>query len=149
MTRKDALLRLHKSLVAKRDALRRQMLTDLDTAREGDASGDLCDAAQDGSCTELNSQLAALESRDLSQIERAIVRIRDGRYGTCEGCDARIPVERLRALPFSTCCIACQTKRERYGDVDDASANWESAYEYEGAHTDRELTIGDIDIDLS
>ena len=73
MSRKDALLRLHKSLVAKRDELREQLTHELDSVQGADAgSGDLFDAAMDGSQNEMHSQLAAFESRELQQIERAI-----------------------------------------------------------------------------
>ena len=150
MNRKESLGRLQNDLVAKRDALRRLMQTDLSLAQpEGAGRGDEVDMAHDGSQTELHSQLAALESRDLNQIERAISRIGDGRYGSCEGCDTRIPAARLKALPFTTHCIACQQKRERLGADLDESEDWESVYEYEGKNSDRQLTIGDIDLDLT
>lgn len=150
MNRKESLGRLQKDLVAKRDELRTLMQTDLNLAQPaGAGSGDEADVAHDGSQSELHSQLAALESRDLTQIERAIRRINDGRYGSCEGCDARIPAARLKALPFTTHCISCQQKRERLGADLEESEDWESVYEYEGKHSDRELTIGDIDLDLS
>lgn len=150
MSRNDALLRLHKSLVSKRDSLRRQISDDLDLAQSNNASGgDVADAALDGSQNELHSQLAALESRELTQIERAIFLIRKGRYGLCEHCDAKIPIARLKALPYTTFCIDCQQKQElRGGFRDDAGANWETVFEYEGSHSDKEITIGDIDLEI-
>src|SRR5262245_62193460 len=106
MSRKDALLRLHKSLVAKRDELRRQLAHELDLANAADSgNGDLFDAAMDGTQNEMHSQLAAFESRELQQIERAIKLIRKGRYGSCEVCGNAIPIARLKALPYATVCI--------------------------------------------
>lgn len=150
MSRKDALLRLHKSLVDKRDALRKQLNDELTHGQTThDRSGDVCDAAMDDSQNELHSQLAALESRELHQIERAIILIRRGRYGLCEGCHGKIPMARLNALPFTTTCINCQQKQERHGGMnEDESANWETVFEYEGSHSDKDLTIGDIDLDI-
>lgn len=150
MSRKSALLGLHKSLVAKRDALRKQLYDDLSVAQGSmGGKGDEADVALDGSQSELHSQLASLESRELHQIERAIVLIRKGRYGVCEHCETKIPVARLKALPFTTHCINCQQKHERRGGFDGGSANWETVFEYEGSHSDKEITIGDIDLDLS
>jgi DnaK suppressor protein len=150
MSRKDALLRIHKSLVAKRDELRKQLANELDQAHPADAgTGDLFDAAMDGTQNEMHSQLAAFESRELQQIERAIKLIRKGRYGSCELCAAAIPVARLKALPYTTVCIECRQKQEtKGGDADDDAENWETVFEYEGANSDRELTMRDIDIEV-
>ena len=149
MSRKDALLRLHKSLVAKRESLRKQLAEDLTPTRASSAgTGDVCDAAMDDSQNELHSQLAALESRELHQIDKAIRLIRDGRYGCCEVCGCRIPIARLNALPFTTFCVNCQQKQESHGGFDDdTSSKWESAYEFEGAQSDKDLSIGDLEID--
>lgn len=150
MSRKDALLRLHKSLVAKRDELRRQLDHELESAQQGrTSSGDLFDAAMDGTQNELHSQLAAFESREIQQIERAIKLIRAGRYGSCEVCGTQIPIARLKALPYTTVCIDCRQKQETRGGIDDdGNANWETVFEYEGAQSDRDLTLRDIDLDV-
>jgi len=149
MSRKDALLRLHKSLVAKRDELREQLTHELDSVQGSEAgSGDLFDAAMDGSQNEMHSQLAAFESRELQQIERAIKLIRKGRYGSCEVCSGAIPIARLKALPYTTVCIDCRQKQETRGPGEGADGeNWETVFEYEGAHTDRDLNLRDLDID--
>jgi DnaK suppressor protein len=149
MSRKDALLRLHKSLVAKRDELREQLAHELESAQPTAAgSGDLFDAALDGTQNEMHSQLAAFESRELQQIERAIKLIRKGRYGACEACGSQIPIARLKALPYATVCIDCRQKQEtRGGGPDEEGENWETVFEYEGAQSDRDLTMRDIDID--
>jgi DnaK suppressor protein len=146
MARKDALLRLHERLVAKRDSLRKKLDDDMTHTQVSNA-GDEADAANDGAQVELNTQLAALESRELVQVERAIDLIRRGRYGICEVCDTPIPIERLKALPFTLVCVTCgrlQEQMSRGGE--DEGADWESAFELEGRLHDRELTLGDIDI---
>jgi DnaK suppressor protein len=146
MARKDALLRLHERLVAKRDALRKKLSDDL-TITGVSTTGDEADAANDGAQNELNTQLVALESRELTQVERAIDLIRQGRYGLCEICEQPIPIERLKALPFTPVCIDCQRMQEKLSHNSDGDdADWESAFELEGRLRDRELTIGDIDI---
>jgi len=149
MARKDALLRLHESLIDKRDAIRKKLAEDLDSIGDSGSCGDVCDEATEGSKREIDSQLAALESRELAQIEASIKLIREGRYGLCEDCDHKIPIARLTALPYTSLCIECQRKREMMGTLGgDFDADWESAYEYEGASNDRELTMGDLDVDV-
>src|SRR5687768_14144618 len=103
MARRDALLRLHKSLVARRDELRKRLGGELEDLRNYNSldSGDAADLAFDSGSEEVSSQLAALESRELHQIERALTRLKQGTYGVCEGCAKKIPVTRLNALPFS------------------------------------------------
>ena len=148
MARKDALLRLHERLIAKRDNLRAKLVDEPCISRAARSGGDVADVANDGEQTEIDSQLSALESRELIQIEKAIKLIRNGRYGSCEVCGSAIPNERLQALPFTPYCVSCQRELEESGDGNgDIDANWESAYEFEGKLSDRELTLGDIDID--
>src|SRR3989440_12773410 len=129
MARRDALVRLHKSLMARRDELRKRLggdLKDLSNSHKGDATGDSADLAFDSGSEEVASQLAELESRELAQIERALAKLKQGTYGLCEGCQTKIPVARLNALPYSTCCVECQREMERYPDWDDRrSANWD------------------------
>jgi DnaK suppressor protein len=146
MARKDALLRLHERLVVKRDSLRRKLSDDL-SLNPVSTTGDEADAANDGAQNELNTQLAALESRELVQIERAIELIRRGKYGVCEVCEQAIPIERLKALPFTPVCVTCQRLQEKLArNNSDDEADWESAFELEGRLRDRELTLGDIDV---
>src|SRR5262245_58179387 len=129
MARRDALLRLHKSLVSRRDELRKRLggeLKDLRNYKSLD-SGDAADLAFDTGSEEVNSQLAELESRELHQIDRALQKLKQGSYGLCEGCGCKIPVARLNALPFSTTCVECQREMETYGSFGGRSgkADWE------------------------
>ena len=149
MARKDALLRLHERLISKRDTLRKKLTGDAQfDVQNYNTGGDVGDAANSGSQNELNTQLKALESRELVQIERAIELIRDGRYGRCEVCSASIPITRLKALPYPLHCVDCQREQEELGgDAFDSDVDWSSAYEHEGRMSEKELTLGDIDID--
>ena len=149
MARKDALLRLHQRLTEKRNALRRKIADELDLSLASSArGGDVVDAASDGEQNELSTQLAALESRELRQVERAIELIREGHYGVCEVCDHAIPIARLKALPYTLVCVECQRVQEENGGRDSSlEADWESAYEHEGRMEEKEFSLGDIDID--
>src|ERR1700751_1362416 len=93
MARRDALLRLHKSLTARRDELRRRLggeLKDLRNFKSND-TGDSADAAFDSGSEEVSSQLAELEARELSQIERALARLKQGTYGSWRACQSKNP----------------------------------------------------------
>ncbi len=47
-----------------------------------------------------------LESR-LERVDRALQKLADGTYGTCDACGRPIDPRRLRAAPESTVCVAC------------------------------------------
>ena len=52
--------------------------------------------------------------RDLiDQIDRALARIADGGYGTCERCGNPIDASRLKALPHASLCLDCKRREER------------------------------------
>jgi DnaK suppressor protein len=149
MARKDAIQNMYEILVKRRDALRKALTGDLSLLRELRAqstSGDVVDAALDAAHDEINSQLAEVESRELANIERAIARIREGGYGICEGCGEKIKLARLNALPYATCCIDCQRELERTGEASFGGSDWGDLLDSDG---DRDLTINDIEIDVS
>src|SRR5436305_14387875 len=134
MARRDALLRLHKTLMTRATALRRVLageLEDLRNSKARDTIGDTADAAFDSGNEEVASQLAELEARELRQIERAIARMKQGNYGLCEFCQVKIPVARLNALPYSTTCVNCQREMENYPGWADrrGGVDWEKVSE--------------------
>lgn len=49
----------------------------------------------------------------MDQITRAIRRIDEGTYGTCERCGRPIDAARLRALPHASLCMDCKRREER------------------------------------
>src|SRR6516164_5455748 len=155
MARSDALLRLHKTLLARRTDLRRKLAGELDNLRNlktADATGDAADAAFESGSDEMSSQLAELDSRELSQIERALTRLKQGTYGLCEACQNKIPVGRLNALPYTTLCIECQREMEKYPDWDDRrhAGNWEKVFDAEAPlEEQREVDLSDLEMDLS
>jgi DnaK suppressor protein len=154
MARQEALLRLHKTLVARRHELRKRLgieLEDLAHTKHSSASGDAADAAFDASGEEIASTLAELEAKELAQVERALRRLKAGTYGKCEACGCTIPVARLNALPFSTVCIKCQREIESEGGLlhGRSAADWARIGEGGNPMEDREVTISDLEIDLS
>ncbi len=122
MTRKSFLLKLRQQLTRRRDALRQTLQGDLHALRSaGDAGvGDTLDDTLVWAENELYSQLAESESKELVQIEKALRRMRAGKFGVCEGCEKQITMPRLEALPYAAACIHCareaEQKRARLGD---------------------------------
>lgn len=47
----------------------------------------------------------------LAEIDAALVRLADGRYGRCEKCGRPIGAGRLAARPVTATCIACAARR--------------------------------------
>lgn len=155
MARSEALLRLHKTLLSRRADLRRKLAGELDNLRNlntSDATGDSADAAFEAGSEEMASQLAELDSRELSQIERALARLKQGTYGLCEVCAAKIPVGRLNALPYSTLCITCQREMEKDPNWGQrlSEGNWEKAFDVDTPIEDqREVNLSDLEMDIS
>jgi len=126
-------------------------LEDLGIKKQSSATGDSADAAFESSGEELASQLAELESRELQQIERAIKRLKQGTYGQCESCSAKIPVERLNALPYSTMCIKCQREMERDGNLFShrGMGDWNRVSDVDSSMEDRNVNLAELELDLS
>ncbi|HAM41972.1 MAG TPA: hypothetical protein DDX89_05775 [Candidatus Omnitrophica bacterium] len=84
-----------------------------------DASGDLsaytvhpADMSSDTYERELSANIASSEQEVLYQIDEALKRLDEGTYGTCQECSKPISLSRLRAVPYTSQCIACQRTTE-------------------------------------
>lgn len=53
------------------------------------------------------ARLSKLENQ-ITEVERALQRIKDGAYGVCTNSGRTINPKRLRALPYAEFCIDCQ-----------------------------------------
>lgn len=112
------------------------------------ATGDEADAAFEAGSDEMNSQLAALESRELAQIERALRRLKEGTYGRCEVCAGKIPVGRLNILPYTTVCVKCQRDLEQNGDWEpQEGGSWERVYESSSSMDDPHVDLSQLELD--
>ncbi|HUT14566.1 MAG TPA: TraR/DksA family transcriptional regulator [Thermoguttaceae bacterium] len=149
MSRNDAILNMRHVLIKRRDALRKALAGDLSLLKElkAQTSGDVVDAALDSVQDEISSQLAEVESRELARIEYALERMRNGHYGTCEGCGCNIPMARLNALPYASYCIKCQREAERLGASSAMDVDWSRLLDTTAG--DAEVTINDIELDVS
>jgi len=62
---------------------------------------------------ELDEGLEEGAQQTLTQIDRALARLDNGTYGTCERCGKPIGEERLDARPWATLCIDDQRLADR------------------------------------
>ena len=152
MARRDALIRLHQSLAARRGELRRRLggeLKDLGRVNNSAPGGDSADAAFDSGSEEISSQLAELEAKELRQVERAMLKIQRGTFGACEGCQIKIPVARLNALPYCTLCVKCQREMEEDAKWGGGrlGANWDQVVDNDGGPD--HVNLSELEMDLS
>jgi RNA polymerase-binding transcription factor DksA len=85
----------------------------------GDGSGDLskvpihqADIADQESEAVVNLQLAAMEASRRQEVDEALIRLEEGRFGICELCNHEISRERLEAIPYSRLCIKCAEQNQ-------------------------------------
>lgn len=85
-----------------------------------EASGDLSSysfhMADQGSDTmerEKNVFLVSSKGNDLYEIDQALLRIKDAKYGNCLQCGKEIERERLEAMPHARLCIKCRQEEEK------------------------------------
>jgi DnaK suppressor protein len=149
MARKDAMAEMREVLLTRRDALRKALAGDLSMLKElrEQSGGDVVDFALDSAQDEISSQLAEVESRELSSIDKALERMRDGTYGNCEACETGIPLMRLQALPYAVLCINCQREAEKQGiDTSGNIADWSQILD---VPSDTDTVLGDFGMDVS
>jgi DnaK suppressor protein len=56
--------------------------------------------------------IRTLEAK-VAEIDRAVRKLDQGRYGTCERCGQPIGIERLEAVPTAAFCVKCKAEMER------------------------------------
>ena len=79
-------------------------------------SNDLPDEMDLASSEYLQSFTFRLRGREkvfLDKIEKALRKIEDGSFGTCEECSEEISLKRLEARPETNLCIRCKEDQER------------------------------------
>ena len=76
-------------------------------------SGDEADVASDVIDRALLTALGTQDANRLQQIDNALDRIKQGKYGRCVRCGKEIPAERLEVVPFALMCVNCASAEER------------------------------------
>ena len=77
------------------------------------AGGDFLDIAQDLEHQEQARLSASRLSERARRLRIALRRVVSGEYGVCLECGTAISPIRLRAIPDTTTCVACQDRLER------------------------------------
>lgn len=86
------------------------------------AAPDEGDEANADLFVDVDHALIGMKLAALRAIERALARMREGRYGECADCDAPVDYARLLARPTAERCAHCQQLHERrYATVPRAS----------------------------
>jgi len=75
--------------------------------------GDESDRAEASSVEHKEKTIITSQQDRLKQINYALDAIKKGTYGTCEMCDEKISIARLKAKPFAKYCIDCREYIEK------------------------------------
>ena len=78
-----------------------------------DGTEDIVDRANNSYNRELMFSLSDSERQLLLQIDDALRRMDDGRYGNCSNCKQPISSRRLEAIPWARFCVDCQELAEK------------------------------------
>lgn len=113
--KKRDLQRFRKILEAERDKLYK-MARDATREQRKTEEDDLMDDIDLASSELDQSMIYKLRNRErnlLRKIEKALGKIEDGTYGTCENCGEPISLKRLEARPVAELCITCKEEQEK------------------------------------
>jgi len=151
MARPDALLRLRKTLLARRAELSKRLAvesTNLHDFEAVNSIGDSAHAAFERESHEMSGQLQELEARELGQIESALSRLQQGTFGICARCQRPIPLARLNALTYATLCINCERARETHseGPHRQGAGNWARLADSEAGMGDLRINLAEMEV---
>jgi DnaK suppressor protein len=79
---------------------------------DGEPSQDIADKAANSYTKEFLFSLSNSERQLLQQVDEALSRIAERRYGVCVSCEDAMNLKRLQAVPWASLCISCQEKQE-------------------------------------
>jgi DnaK suppressor protein len=154
MARRDALVRLVKTLLTRREDQHQKLAEELRNLRDfrmADSAADSVDWAFEADSDELASRLVERDDSELSQIERAVMRWKRRTYGICESCQIRIPLARLTALPYTALCIACERRKEAHpgGFAIPSRGNWAQVADAQAPMQDQRIDLAKVQMALS
>jgi DnaK suppressor protein len=106
---KTFLSKIKKQLTSLKTELLSKTVKEIDV----DTDGDETDEIQANLLIQITNQLNIRNAAKLVQIDSALQRIEDNKYGTCVDCEEAIAEKRLLSNPYSQTCIACAEEREK------------------------------------
>ncbi len=99
-----------KLLADRRRTLLRLFLSNVQSETDSKTAPDWTDKAYGAENATLLAKLSDRELQELSEIDAALARIREGVYGRCQHCGNAVGRDRLRAVPQTRFCIACSER---------------------------------------
>lgn len=93
--------------------LKKNTLNEMKKDEPSFEKGDEVDLTQEERSREIELKLLGRQNFMLKKIDNALFKIKNGTYGICEECDGEIEMNRLRARPVATQCIACKEEEEK------------------------------------
>jgi DnaK suppressor protein len=130
MIDKETISELHQKLLdRRRDILefRRTVNTSWQSLHEPEK-----ELEESASKQTLSHGLAQLDDRgqiEIREIDQALTKMDEGRYGKCEACRRPIAVKRLRAVPSARHCVRCAKNRESFaaGEIESPPVSLDQA----------------------
>ncbi|MBW1971628.1 MAG: TraR/DksA family transcriptional regulator [Thermoplasmata archaeon] len=111
---KNKILKFKQMLIEKRNRILNHVTNIAIDSKEIGKNGtqDIGDEASNIYSQNLLMQIGENEIALLKEIEAALTRIEEGRYGECEECGEPIPEKRLEITPWARLCVKCQREKE-------------------------------------
>ncbi|MFN3505040.1 MAG: RNA polymerase-binding protein DksA [Caldimicrobium sp.] len=111
---KEKLQHFRELLLKRKEEILKEVMDTLKEMEEGSENlPDAIDQATRETNLILGLRLRDREQKLLKKIDKALQKIEDGTYGTCEACGVEIDEKRLLARPEATLCIDCKRAQER------------------------------------
>lgn len=93
--------------------LKKNTLNEMKMTEPAFEKGDDIDVSLEERQRAMELKLLGRQNFMLKKIDNALFKIKNGTFGICEECDGNIELNRLRARPVATQCIACKEEEER------------------------------------
>ena len=103
---KELLLQQRSEILNKADAFKTE------SKIESTGQGDEGDLAVSELSLSITLRLQERQTQLLQKIDRALGKIEEGSFGLCEQCEEPLNINRLKARPVATLCIACKEEQE-------------------------------------
>lgn len=118
----QSIQRYKNRLLQQKKSLERSAFSAVEQGREAMAEDaqDATDQAVFSYQKELLFTRGTHDHGQLTLVNRALIRLKEGGFGECVRCGAQIGAKRLEALPWTPYCIDCQEKIER-GEIEGPS----------------------------
>lgn len=83
-----------------------------EAGRQMQGCADPLDLMAASSDFQIVAEITTIRSQNVKSAEQAAQRLNEGAYGKCDDCGEEISQKRLKAIPFATRCVICQTQVE-------------------------------------